>query len=228
MADNNIKGWIGFLVIIIVITGGVFGISHIIKSPASSVTISSVSSNLTTSSDYNATSSILNYSVSPSSLAINVTVDFTTTTAGATVNYTVVSPSITNVTKYNNYYNNITYPKLFKEYSQNFNSSYNKTYNGTPSYNLTAAYIGNLTNIRSNASSNASAEAYANSTYSFINPLSGSITEKAKTSNGSISFNLKLNATAVALMSAGQASYIKIDLSNGATGYIGYLEIYRS
>ncbi|MCL4438192.1 MAG: hypothetical protein M1616_02350 [Candidatus Thermoplasmatota archaeon] len=227
MADSNLKGWIGFLIVVIIVIGGAFGTSHIIKSASSAVSITSIGSNVTTASDYNATSSILNVSVSPSTLDINVTVNFTTTSPGGVVNYTVVSPSILNQSRYDIFYN-ASYAALFHKYSQNFNSTYNKTYNGTPAYNLSKAYASNLSDIQANASSNASAEAYSNSTYSFITPFTSTISEKAKSSKGQISFNLNLNYTAVSLMKKGQERFIKIDLYKGATGFIGYLELYRS
>ncbi|MFG1449337.1 MAG: hypothetical protein AAE983_01690 [Thermoplasmataceae archaeon] len=226
MADNNLKGWIGFLIVVIIVIGGAFGTSHLIKSPTSAVSITSIGTNITSASDYNTTSSILNVSISPSTTSINVSVNFTTTTPGAVVNYSVVSPSIFNQSSYDSFYNT-SYAQLFHNYSQNFNSSYNKTYKGKSSYNLSKAYSSNLSAIQANASSNASAEAYSNTTYSFITPFTSTFSEKAKSSKGQITFNLKLNYTAISLMKKGQERFIKIDLYKGATGFIGYIELYR-
>jgi hypothetical protein len=224
MAENNIKGWIAFLVIFIIIVGGSFSLNHIIKSPPSAVVIDSIGSNLTSSSDYNSTSSILNLSLSSPS-TVNITVGFSTVTAGSTVNYTIVSPSIGNTTAYDAFYNS-TYPGLFSLYSNNFNTSYNKS--GAPPSGLAAAYKSNVSNIQANASANASAEAYSNTTFNFVSYFTGSVTMKSSAKSGKLSFNLVINKTAFQLLSAGQSVYVKVALYFGAQGYNGYVELFKS
>ena len=224
MAENNIKGWIAFLVIFIIIVGGGFSINHILKSSPSAVVITSIGSNVTSSSDYNSTTSVLNVSLSSPSM-VNVSVGFSTVTAGSTVNYTIVSPSIGNTTAYDAFYNS-TYPGLFTLYSNDFNTSYNKS--GAPPSGLAAAYKSNLSEIQANASANASAEAYSNTTYNFISPFTGSITLKSSAKTGKITFNLVLNKTAFDLLSVGQSVFIKVALYFGAQGYNGFIELFKS
>jgi hypothetical protein len=156
---------------------------------------------------------------------VNVSVSFSTVTAGATVNYSVVSPSIGNNSAYSAFYNS-TYPGLFRQYSNNFNTSYNKS--GAPPSGLAAAYKSNLSNIQANASANASAAAYSNTTYNYMTSFTGSITLKSSSKAGKLSFNLVLNKTAFGLLKKGDYAFIKVAMYLGATGYNGFIEIYKS
>ena len=44
--NGNVKGWIGFLVLVIIVIGGAFGTSHILPSKISALSVTSVSSNV--------------------------------------------------------------------------------------------------------------------------------------------------------------------------------------
>ncbi len=136
---SNVKGWIGFLVLVIIVIGGAFGTSHILPSKASALTIKDMTSSV--SGQYVATNSTyyINLTSPASSITFNVTVSAPIASGNLTA--VVIPPAILNQTLYN-LTENATYSKLI-----------------APPYNMTAA----------NATLNASTVAYEASTFNLFN-----------------------------------------------------------
>ncbi len=136
---SNVKGWIGFLVLVIIVIGGAFGTSHILPSKVSALTIKDMNSSIPGHYASSNSTYYLNLTSVPGSITFNVTVSAPVTSGNVTA--VVIPPAILNQTLYN-ITENATYSKLI-----------------AAPYNMTPA----------NATLNASTVAYEASTFNLFN-----------------------------------------------------------
>lgn len=136
---SNVKGWIGFLILVIIVIGGAFGTSHILPSKASALTIKDMTSSVSG-----------NFVASNSTYYVNLSSPATSITFNVTVSAPVVSGNVSAV---------VIPPALFNQTL--FNITENATYSKliAPPYNMSS----------SNATINASTVAYEASTYNLFN-----------------------------------------------------------
>ncbi|MCL4444073.1 MAG: hypothetical protein M1464_00270 [Candidatus Thermoplasmatota archaeon] len=122
--NGNVKGWIGFLVLVIIVIGGAFGTSHILPSKASALSVTSISSNV--KGDFIASNSTyyVNLSNPVSSLSFNISVKAPVATG--VVNATIIPPVLLNITQFNSTYNS-TYAALIKQGESPSNATANAT-----------------------------------------------------------------------------------------------------
>lgn len=136
---SNVKGWIGFLILVIIVIGGAFGTSHILPTKASALTVKDMTSSLSGTFDSANSTYYLNLTSPVSSITFNVTV--TAPVVSGNISAVVIPPALLNLTQ--------------------FNVTENKTYQmliASP-YNMSSA----------NATLEASTIAYQNSTYQLFN-----------------------------------------------------------
>ena len=123
--NGNVKGWIGFLVLVIIVIGGAFGTSHILPSKISALTVTSMSSNV--KGDFiasNATYYVNLSSPAVTSLSFNISVKAPVATGA--VNATIIPPVLLNITQFNSTYNS-TYAALIKQSESPSNATANAT-----------------------------------------------------------------------------------------------------
>ena len=122
--NGNVKGWIGFLVLVIIVIGGAFGTSHILPSKISALSVTSVSSNV--KGDFIASNATyyVNLSGPVTSLSFNITVKAPVATGA--VNATIIPPVLLNITQFNSTYNS-TYAALIKQGESPSNATANAT-----------------------------------------------------------------------------------------------------
>ena len=122
--NGNAKGWIGFLVLVIIVIGGAFGTSHILPSKISALSVTSVSSNV--KGDFIASNATyyVNLSGPVTSLSFNITVKAPVATGA--VNATIIPPVLLNITQFNSTYNS-TYAALIKQGESPSNATANAT-----------------------------------------------------------------------------------------------------
>ncbi|MFG1545257.1 MAG: hypothetical protein AAE976_02005 [Thermoplasmataceae archaeon] len=122
--NGNVKGWIGFLVLVIIVIGGAFGTSHILPSKISALSVTSVSSNV--KGDFIASNATyyVNLSSPVTSLSFNITVKAPVATGA--VNATIIPPVLLNITQFNSTYNS-TYAALIKQGESPSNATANAT-----------------------------------------------------------------------------------------------------
>ena len=204
---SNIKGWIGFLVIAVVIIGGALGTSQLIPSQASGTSIKGITSS-GGSGFYNASNQTYTANVSDTTTNLSFNMTIASTTASGAMNLTVIAPAVVNLSAYNSTYNAI-YSKL-----------YNQTLNQTEKSGTTLNSSVN-SSIAANVSSLSQSYTYQNITY----PLFHSFTKNVTYSGGvyKFSFTLQLNATALKLMATGQTLFVVINAAAGPYSSNGFI-----
>ncbi len=132
--NGNIKGWIGFLVLVIIVIGGAFGTSHVLPSKISALTVTSMSSDVKGDFIQSNSTYYVNLSSPVSSISFNISVKAPVATGA--VNATIIPPVLINMTEFNSTYNS-TYAALIK---QGENPS-NATANATTAAYLNSTYV---------------------------------------------------------------------------------------
>ncbi len=208
---SNMKGWIGFLVIAVIIIGGAFGTNHLLPSKSSGTTITGITSNAV-SGFYNASNQTFTVNVSDSTSNVNFTVSVVATTSSGAINITVEAPALQNLSAYNSTFNRI----------------YNLTYNETKNATLQSGATLN-SSVNQSIVENATrlAETYTNQNITY--PLFQSFTKDTHYTGGKYTFNFtaQLNATALSLMSKGQNLFVTINAATGATSANGNILIVK-
>ncbi len=204
---SNMKGWIGFLVITVIIIGGAFGTSQLIPTQASGTSIKGIASS-GGSGFYNASNQTYTANVSDTTTNISFTMTITDTTASGAMNLTVIAPNVLNLSAYNSTYSAI-YDKL-----------YNQTLNQTEKSGITLNSSVN-SSIAQNVSRQAESYTYQNITYQMFQ----SFTKNVTYSGGQYEFNftLQLNTTALKLMVTGQSLFVVINAAAGSDSSNGFI-----
>lgn len=197
---SNLKGWIGFAVIAVIIIGGAFGTSHILKTSTQGTSISGISAS-GVNGYYNSGNSTYIANVTQSSSTANFSVSIKLTTSSGDLNLSVVSPSIENMSAFN----------------ATFTSIYNKVYNQSVNQTLKAGGTLNSTvnaTLAENATKTATTYANQNVTYS----LFPSVAKNVTFSGGvyTFDFSVSLNSTALNLMTKGQSLFAVINAAVGS------------
>ncbi len=207
MASSNIKGWIGFLVLTVLIIGGAFGTSHIISSKASGTAVTGITSS-GVSGYYNASNQTYTANVTDSTTNVSFSMTITATTASGGMNLTVIAPAVQNLSAYNSTYN-VTYTQV-----------YNQLVNQTLKSGITLNSSVN-SSIVQNASRLATTYTYQNITYQLFH----SFTKNVTYTGGKYTFNfsVELNATALKLMTKGQGLFVVINAAAGADSSNGFI-----
>ncbi|MEM0157869.1 MAG: hypothetical protein QXN26_07430 [Thermoplasmataceae archaeon] len=122
--NGNIKGWIGFLVLVIIVIGGAFGTSHILPSKISALTVTSMSSNV--KGDFIASNSTYYVNLSSPVSALSFNISIKAPVATGVVNATIIPPVLLNMTQFNTTYNS-TYAALIKQGETPSNATANAT-----------------------------------------------------------------------------------------------------
>lgn len=205
---SNLKGWIGFLIVTVIIIGGAFGTSHIIKTSSQGTSIGGITAT-GVSGYYDSSNQTYVANVTQSSTSASFSISVKLTSASGALNLTVVAPSIANLTAYN----------------ATFTSIYNKIYN--ESVNNTLSSGGSL-----NASVNASlaenatrlATTYANQNLTYS--LFPSVVKNVSFTGGAYTFNLTvtLNSTALSLMTKGNSLYAVVNAAVGSDSAIAVIQ----
>lgn len=198
---SNLKGWIGFVVVAIIITGGAFGTSHILKTSTTGTEISGMSAH-GIAGYYNSTNQTYVANVSQNAISANFTVSIKLTQASGGLNISVIAPSILNQSAYN----------------ATFSSFYNKIYNESVNQTVSSG-------VKLNASINASlaenatrlASIYANQNLTY--ELFPSEFTNVQYSGGLYTLNLTVNfnETALSLMKPGQSLFAVINAAAGSS-----------
>ncbi|HLH85731.1 MAG TPA: hypothetical protein VKU79_02575 [Thermoplasmataceae archaeon] len=221
-SSSNLKGWVGFLVVVIILFGLAFGTNAVLhlKSPGASVT--GISADLSGGA-FNASNVTYSASLPSGVSSIHVTVNFSTSVSSGTANATIISGAYFNQSEFNLLYPTIN-ATLFREYSSNFNASYNASHKSGG--NLSAAYSANRTSIEQNATINATLYADENSTFQLFPEAYANVTYKGTT--GSLSVDLALNTTVVDMIPKGTAIDIIITIYTGPYGANGFILLTKS
>lgn len=209
MSSSNIKGWIGFLVITVIIIGGVMTAHQVLPSKVSGTAITGITAT-GVGGFYNASNQTFTANVSDSTTNVNFTMSITASTVSGPMNLTVVAPSVQNASAYNSTYHEIYY-KL-----------YNQTVNETVKAGITLNDSVN-NSIAQNVSRLASTYTYQNITYQVF----PSFTKNVTYAGGKYTFNfsVSLNATAIKLMSKGESLYVVINAAAGPDSSNGFILI---
>lgn len=204
---SNIKGWIGFLIITVVIIGGAFGTSHIMPTKATGTSIAGITSS-GVSGFYNASNQTYTANISDSTTDVTFTMTIAATTPSGGMNLTVIAPAVINVSAYNSTYNVI------------YSNLYNQTVNQTEKSGITLNSSVN-SSIAQNVSRLAESYTYQNITF----PMFQSFTKNVTYTGGKYKFNftLDLNATAIKLMAKGQNLFVNINAASGADSANGFI-----
>lgn len=208
MSSSNLKGWIGFLVITILIIGGVMTAHQILPSKAGGATISGISSS-DTSGYYISANQTFVANISDSSTSATFVISISSPVASAGMNISVVAPAIENMSAYN-----ATYTTLY-------NQIYNSTVNATIASGTTLNSSINAS-IAQNASRLAATYTNQNLTYNLFPSVFENITSY---SGGVYKYNLTVNfnATAVGLMSKGQSLHAIFNAATGPISVNGFI-----
>lgn len=204
---SNLKGWIGFLVVTIIIIGGAFGTSHILKTQTSGSSISSISAQ-NFNGYYDAANQTFVSNVTATSVSANFTITIASTSASGGMNISVIAPSIENLSAYN-----ATYAVL---YNKIYNDSVNRTINSGVTLNASIN-----ASLAANASKLAATYANQNLTYSLFPSFFKDVTFTA----GKYVLNLtvQFNSTALGLMTTGQSLYAVINAAVGSDSTNGFI-----
>ena len=164
MTPGNAKGWVAFLVLMILIIGGAMGTSHVLHTTTPAMTISSIYSGNGGSFDGNGATYYLNLT-SPAA-TLNFTITLSTPTSSGNVSAILIPPSLVNMTHFNT----------------TFNATYLK-YTSSP-YNMSAA----------NATAEATTVALENSTYTLFKETFVNTTVSGSTASITFSVTLNNTA----------------------------------
>lgn len=204
---SNIKGWIGFLVITVIIIGGVMTAHQVLPSKVTGTAITGISAS-GVNGFYNSSNQTFTANVSDSTSNVTFTMTISSSAASGSMNLTVVAPAVQNISAYNSTYHEI-YSKL-----------YNQTVNSTVSSGTVLNASVNKS-IAENVSRLASTYTYQNITYQVFK----SFTENVTYSGGSYTFNFTrtLNATAIKLMAKGEGLFVVMNAAAGPNSSNGFI-----
>lgn len=209
---SNLKGWIGFAIITVIIIGGAFGTSHILKTSNATTAIQGISAS-GVNGYYKSGNQTYVANITQSTTTVSFSVSISLVAATGPLNISVVSPSIENFTAYNN-----TFSAL---YNKIYNESVNNTLSSGGSLNATV----NAT-LAANATRLASIYTNQNLTYSLFPSVSDDVTY----TGGAYTYNLTvtLNSTAVGLMKSGESLPAVINAAAGAHSAIATIQFVKS
>ncbi len=196
---SNLKGWIGFAIIAVIIIGGAFGTSHILKTSNAATTVQGITAT-GINGYFQGSNQTFIANVTQSTTNVSFSISFALVAASGPLNITVVAPSIVNSSAYN----------------ATFTAFYNKIYNESVNNTISSGGTLNATvnaSLAENATRLASLYANQNLTYSLFQSVSKDVTY----TGGAYTYNLtlSLNSTAIKLMKSGE---ILTAVVNGATG----------
>jgi len=109
--ESNVKGWIGFAVIFIIIVGGTASLPHVIKSSSDPIAITEITG--PSHSYFNVSDQTLVVNISSSTTSVHANVSFTSTVTPLTLTLLVVPGSFM--------FANSTIVSIAKNYSANIN-----------------------------------------------------------------------------------------------------------
>ncbi len=198
---SNLKGWIGFLIITIIIIGGAFGTSHVLKTSTSGTSIAGVTAT-GVNGYYDSSNQTFFANVTQSTTNVTFSINVKLVSSSGALNISTVAPNIENVSAYN-----ATYTLLFNKI---YNESVNQTLKSGGTLNATVN-----ASLTENASRLAATYATQNLTYS----LFPSFSKDVSYTGGAYTFNLtvQLNSTALSLMSSGQQIYAVVNAAAGSS-----------
>lgn len=209
---SNLKGWIGFAVVTIIILGGAFGTSHILKTSSKGTSINGITAT-GVSGYYDSSNQTFIANVTQSTASANFTFNIGLTSSTGALNISVVAPSIENLTAFNSTFSAI--------YNQVYNQSVNQTLNSGGTLNATVN-----ASLAQNATSLATTYTNQNLTYS----LFPSVSENVTFTGGAYSYTLSvtLNSTAISLMTKGESLTAVVNAANGADSANGIIQFIKS
>ncbi len=198
---SNLKGWIGFLVITVIIIGGAFGTSHILKTSTAGTSISGITAS-GVNGYYDSANQTFLANVTQSTSNVTFSISMKLTSATGALNISVVSPAIENLSAFNT-----TFTAL---YNKIYNDSVNETLKNGGTLNATVN-----ASLAENATRLATTYANQNLTYS----LFPSFSKDVSFTGGAYVFNLtvQLNATALSLMASGQQLSAVVNAAAGSS-----------
>ncbi len=189
---SSLKGWIGFIVVMVILLGGVFSWNHVFPAKASGITVNgiSVSSNSSFSGSFDAANATFLVNVDNSSSTAYFTVNVVSSASSGPLNISIRPGYVVNISKFNTTFNSI-YKKV------------NATVkNSTLATSLATTYT------------------YQNITYQLFAPMN--ITGVALSGGKAVfHFELTLNKTALANFSAGSQSIAAINIYYSYYGGVG-------
>ena len=208
---SNLKGWIGFAIIAVIIIGGAFGTSHILKTSSAATTVQGITAT-GVNGYYQSGNQTFIANVSQSTTNVSFSISFSLVAATGPLNLTVVSPSIENFTAYN----------------ATFNAFYNKIYNESVNNTISSGGTLNATvnaSLAENATRLAGIYTNQNLTYS----LFPSISEDVTYTGGAYTYNLtvSLNSTAIGLMKSGETLTAVINAATGPDSAIATIQFVK-
>jgi len=189
---SSLKGWIAFVVVMIILLGGVFSWNHVFPAKASGITVTgiSVSSNSSFTGTYDASNATFYASVDNSSTSAYFTVTLVSSVSSGLLNISVQPGDVVNMAKFNS-----TYDKIYKEVNATVKNS-------TLATTLATTYT------------------YQNITYQLFQPFN--VTGVSLSGGKAIfHFEISLNKTALENFMAGSISIAAININYSYYGGVG-------
>ena len=189
---SNLKGWVAFIIVTLILLGGVFSWNHILPAKASGITINgiSVSSNSTFSGTFDAANATFVTTIDNSSSTAYFTVTLVSSVSSGPLNISIRPGYVINISKFNS-----TFANIF--------SKVNRTVkNETLATTLATTYT------------------YQNITYALYKPINvtGISLSGGK---ATFHFSLSLNKTALENFAAGDISVGAININYSSYGGVG-------
>ncbi|MCL4420879.1 MAG: hypothetical protein M1477_04235 [Candidatus Thermoplasmatota archaeon] len=189
---SNLKGWVAFIIVTIILLGGVFSWNHVFPAKASGITINgiSVSSNSTFSGTFDAANATFVATIHNSSSTAYFTVTLVSSVSSGPLNISIRPGYVINMSKFNS-----TFANIF--------SKVNRTVkNETLATTLATTYT------------------YQNITYALYKPINvtGISLSGGK---ATFHFSLSLNKTALENFAAGDISVGAININYSSYGGVG-------
>lgn len=196
---SNLKGWIGFAIVAILIIGGAFGTSHIIKTSTAGTEITNMTAQ-GVNGYYLAANQTYVANITQSTSTVNFTVSIKLAAASGPLNISVIAPAIENLSAYNTTFNAI--------YNKIYNESLNATVNSGVTLNasINASLAANATRL---------ASTYANQNLTYNLFPSQSLNVNYSGGVYTLNLTLTLNATAISIMAPGQSLNAVINAAAG-------------
>ena len=189
---SNLKGWVAFIIVTIILLGGVFSWNHVFPAKASGITINgiSVSSNSTFSGTFDAANATFVTTIDNSSSNAYFTVTLVSSVSSGPLNISIRPGYVINMSKFNN-----TFANIFSKVNATVK---NKTLATT----LATTYT------------------YQNITYALYKPINvtGISLSGGK---ATFQFSLSLNKTALENFGAGDISVGAININYSSYGGVG-------
>lgn len=208
---SNLKGWIGFAIITVIIIGGAFGTSHILPASKAGTSIQGITAT-GVNGYYQSSNQTFIANVTQSTSNVSFSISFALVPATGALNISVVSPSIEN----------------FSAYNATFSAFYNKIYNESVNSTVSSGGTLNATvnaSLAENATRLASIYTNQNLTYSIFPSISKDVTY----TGGAYTYNLtlSLNSTAIGLMKSGDALTAIVNAATGPTSAIANIQFVK-